>query len=228
MKTTLNEKYVFETFITKKDNLAFVAAKTIVEKPGSEYNPVIFYGDYGTGKTHLLQAIGNKLKKHYDVIYSTAEMFVCEYVEAIRNSEVNNLREKYGKASVVLIDGIQLFQHKDRVTEEFCVIFDILYDKNIQIVLTCDRPPLELIGISAKMFSRIKGGLILNVSSLDFEIKCEIIKNIAAIKNIPIKKEQIENIANNMNNDIREIHSKIAIMQLNLEQKKYINKINGA
>jgi chromosomal replication initiator protein len=217
MKVVLNEGYTFNTFIATEDNQALNIAKIIAKKSGRQYNPVLFYGKTGTGKTHLIQAIGNELKKEFDVIYTIAEIFVEEFVGAIIDNKLKNFREKYCNANVLLIDDIQFLKNKLATTEELSLIFDILYNKNIQMVFTCDKPIAELIGINDRMISRITGGLSVCMPTYNFNSKCEMVKFISKAIGILIEPDGIEKIANDTGDDLRYIYSSLNIINANMK-----------
>ncbi|GMO43675.1 MAG: hypothetical protein Pg6C_05480 [Treponemataceae bacterium] len=207
MELALNEDYTFENFVAKGDDFAFNIAKRIAEKPGKSYNPVVFYGGYGSGKTHLIQAIGNELKKQYNVIYTTAELFCEEFIAVIKKGNIKQFKEKYRAiGGALLIDDMQFLQGKAATMEELCCIFDILYDNNVQMVFTADR---QFSGIHNRLASRLSGGLTVNISPCDFEIKIALIKNIMKSKNISVKNDDIVKIANNTRTDMRYIVSSL-------------------
>jgi chromosomal replication initiator protein len=216
----LNTNCTFDTFIANEANQALNTAKIIVEKPGTRYNPVLYYGKVGTGKTHLLQAIGNELKKQFDVIYTTAELFLEEYIEALHEDRLKDFKEKYRNANVLLIDDIQILQNKRGTTEELSSIFDILYNENIQMVFTCDKPMSELIGINERMISRLTGGLTVQMPAYNFDAKCEMIKSIAKAKDILIEQDLVEKIATSTGDDLRYIYSSLNIIGANMDLER--------
>jgi len=160
--TNLNPKYTFDNFIVGSYNeLAHAAALAVTEHPGSKYNPLFIYGGVGLGKTHLLQAIGNKLKKSrkkLKIKYVTSEKFTEELVSAIREQKMSEFKKKFRNLDVLLIDDIQFVAGKDKVQEELFHTFNTLSEKNKQIVFTSDRPPKAISSIEERLRSRFEGG----------------------------------------------------------------------
>ena len=178
--TNLNSKYKFDCFIVGLNNeLAHAAAMAVAEKPGEIYNPLFIYGGVGLGKTHLLQAIGNEvIDKFYGkkVRYIPMEKLTSEIITAIRGGTIENLRAKYLDTSVFIVDDIQFISGKERTQDEFFYIFNTLYNKNLQIVLSSDRAPKAIPEISDRLRSRFEGGMIADVSLPDFETRVAILK----------------------------------------------------
>jgi chromosomal replication initiator protein len=171
MDLPLNENYTFDTFVAKGNNPALNLAKKIVTEPCGMYNPVIFCGETGTGKTHLLQAIGNELKNKLAVIYTTVENFSSEFIEAIQTGKVKRFEKKILNAGILLVDGIQYLQGRQDTTKEFCYIFYRLHNKNIQMTFTCDRSISKLTQISDRMIAGFDAGLTIEMPVYGFENK---------------------------------------------------------
>ena len=170
-ETGLNPRYCFENFIVGSFNeLAHAAAKGVAEKPGSVYNPLFLYGGVGLGKTHLLQAIGNRLQERLgsrpQIFYLTCEKFTSEMVKSIQNNTIQAFKEKYRAADLLIIDDIQFLSGREKTQEEFFHVFNILYQQNKQIVLSSDRPPKEISALEARLRSRFEGGMIADISTV--------------------------------------------------------------
>jgi len=172
LRTGLDRRYRFDNFVQGKSNeLAFAAAQQVARKPGAVYNPLLFYGGTGLGKTHLLHAAGNLIHEQVDesrVIYLHSEHFVSEMIKALRSDTIESFKQLYRNAGALLIDDIQFFSGKDRTQEEFFHTFNALLDSQQQIILTCDRYPKELEGISARLRSRFGCGLTVSIEPPDF------------------------------------------------------------
>lgn len=171
MSLILNENYTFDTFVTKGNNPVLNLARKIVEEPCGMYNPVIFCGETGTGKTHLLKAIGNELKNKLAVIYTTVENFSSEFIEAIQDEKVKEFENKFCNIGILLVDDIQYLQGRQDTTKEFCYIFYRLYNKNIQMIFTCDRSISKLTQISDRMLAGFDAGLTIKMPAYGFENK---------------------------------------------------------
>lgn len=170
--------YTFETFAVSESNqLAFTAASTVAGHPGGIYNPLFIYGTVGVGKTHLMCAIANKVlseKKDGKIIYLTTEEFTNEVVEAIRENSTSRVRRKFRNVDVLLLDDIQFLSGKERVQEELFHTFNTLIDRGGQIIFTSDRPPSEIRKIESRLASRFEGGLTVDVTPPDFELRAAI------------------------------------------------------
>ena len=225
----IDERLVFDNFVVGKSNeLAFAAANRIIDNL-NKYNPLYIYGGVGLGKTHLLNAIGNKLLKKIDkVIYVSAERFMYQFVRSIKNNEVVKFKDIFRSAKVLIIDDIQFVSGKDVTQEEFFHTFNALIESGSQIVISCDRPPNELDRIQDRIKSRLSGGLVVDVQSPDFEQRVKILKQRclkefhASERNIVIDDEIINFIANELKLSVREMigaFNRIAAY-LNVNQRK--------
>ena len=225
----LNPKYNFENFIVGEGNrFAYEIAKEIIENPGYLYNPVFIYGSVGTGKTHLLQAIGNEAKKRgYKVIYSSANDFAEEMVSSLKEGRINEFRNKYKSVDILLLDDVQFLSGKERTQIEFFNIFNTLYLLEKQIVLASDRHPQQLKGVSDRLVSRFEGGILVEIE-LDISTKLKIIKEKLKTFGVEPKKEIIEYLLHNTKN-VREIEGKIKLIKLRgfeeLPEKKEKNSL---
>lgn len=212
--TNLNPKYTFDNFITGPFNeIAYAAGMAVVEEPGKSYNPLFFYGDVGLGKTHLVQAIGNKIKENHPekkVKYIPAEKLISTIVNAIRGQSVEELKKNLRDIDVLIIDDIQFLAGKDKTQEEFFHTFNSLYQKNKQIILSSDRHPNNIPAITERLKSRFNGGMIADINIPDFETRMAILKQKAEEKNIVIPADVLEYIANNIQKNVRELEGAIS------------------
>jgi len=213
-ETNLNPKYTFDNFITGPFNeIAYAAAMAVVEEPGKNYNPLFIYGDVGLGKTHLVQAIGNKIKENdreRKVKYIPAEKLISTIVNAIRGQSVEELKKNLRDIDVLIIDDIQFLAGKDKTQEEFFHTFNSLYQKNKQIILSSDRHPNNIPAITERLKSRFNGGMIADISIPDYETRIAILKQKAEEKNTVIPADVLEYIANNIQKNVRELEGAIS------------------
>lgn len=220
----LNTKYTFDNFIVGNANkFAFGAAKGVAEgKMNDKYNPLFIYGGSGLGKTHLLYAIGNYIlsKRRLKVRYVTTEYFLNDLLEnlyhgvekdtfskgAEKNKRMTKFRQKYRDVDVLLIDDIQFVSGKTRTEEELFNIFDALHQAGRQIVLTSDRMPSEIPGISERLKTRFEWGLMVDVGVPDLETRMAIVKQLVEQEgSIGLSLEVIEFLASVYKNNIREL-----------------------
>lgn len=216
-ETNLNPRYTFESFIVGSHNeLAHAACVAVTRNLGTNYNPLFIYGSVGLGKTHLLQAIGNKVVENdFDkkICYTTSERFATELIESIRNKTVDKFKEYYIKFDVLIIDDIQFLSGKEKTQEEFFHIFNALYQKNKQIVLSSDRPPKAIPTLEERLRSRFEGGMIADVGIPDFETRMAILKAKVREKNLNISPDVLTYIAANIQKNIRELEGALKRVQ---------------
>ena len=166
----------FENFITSTSNkLAFEASKKVVEK-SSYYNPLYIYSGVGMGKTHLLNAIGQKLKDENKVMFISAERFMYQFIKSIKSNDMVKFKEYFRNADIFLIDDIQFMNGKEAMQEEFFHTFNALLDKGSQIIISGDRPPNKLLRIQERIKSRFSGGLVIDIQQPDYDLRYKIIK----------------------------------------------------
>ena len=209
-ETFLNPKYRFDNFIKGEGNqLARAAAIAVSENPGeTSFNPLFIYGGVGLGKTHLIQAIGNKIvneSKNKKVIYLSADIFTVEFVEAIQNNTVNEFSNFYKNMDVLIIDDIQFLIGKEKTQDLFFHIFNTLHQAGKQIVLSSDKPPKDLNGLNERLISRFQWGLTADIQPPDFETRIAILNNKAKSYGISLSNEILEYIAYNITTNIREL-----------------------
>lgn len=203
----LNPKYIFENFIVGKANeLAHAACRAVMNNPGKVYNPLFIYGGVGLGKTHLIQSVGNQLlKASQKVLYTTSENFTNNYIDAVRSGRGKEFKNLYRNVDVLLVDDVQFMGGKDGTQEEFFHTFNELHQANKQIVLTSDRRPKDIPAIENRLISRFECGMVVDVGRPDVETKMAILEKKAAEKNYSLDEEVLMYIANNIQNNIREL-----------------------
>jgi len=207
--TNLNRKYSFESFVVGSHNeLAHAAASAVTKNLGRLYNPLFLYGGVGLGKTHLLQAIGNKIaseNRDRKIYYIPAERFTAEIVEAIRNKTIEELKTQYTKLDLLLIDDVQFIAGKEKTQDIFFSTFNELYGKNKQIVLSSDRPPQTIPALEERLRSRFQGGMVADIGIPDFETRLAILNLKAAERNYDLNLEVLTYIATHIQKNVREL-----------------------
>ena len=206
----MREEFVFDRYVIGENNsFAANAAKAISKNPGKAYNPFLIFGGVGLGKTHLMQAIGNHIYEYSEneVIYTTSENFLNEYVQAIQDGKMNNFKNKFRYTDVLLIDDIQFFQNRDRVQEELFHTFNALLDAKKQLVFTCDRPPSELKKLDERLRSRFDQCLKVDLQPPRYEERCAILRATAESRNAQIPNEVIDLVGKNISSNVRDLIS---------------------
>ena len=220
-ETNLNPKFTFDNYIVGNTNrLAYVAARSVAEAPGTIHNPLFIYGRSGLGKTHLMQAIGNYIANNSNlkVLYTTCNEFLNEFIGIASVDKgtssinyANDFKNKYRNVDVLIIDDIQFLVGAEKTQNEFFHTFNFLHQANKQIIISSDRSPDDLKKIEERLRSRFMWGLPVDIYPPDFNLRCEIIK--AKIKNTSIENklndDVIEYIANSCVNDVRHIEGTI-------------------
>jgi chromosomal replication initiator protein len=205
----LNPRYVFDTFVVGPFNeLAFAAAQAVITEPGITYNPLFVYGNTGCGKTHLIQGVGNQLKRlnsSKKVFYTTSERFGTDIVNAIQQNTIQNVKEKYRQYDVLIMDDVQFLSGKDKLQEELFHIFNTLYENNKQIVFSSDRHPSYISNLTDRLRSRFGQGMIVDVTLPDHESRIAILKTKAAHSNFLLTDELAQAIANEVEGNIRDL-----------------------
>ena len=208
-----SEAFTFETYVVGPQNkLAFAAAKAVTEKPGENYNPLFIYGDSGLGKTHLLYAIANALRKKRPearIVYVKGDDFTNELIASIRENRNAEFREKYRQTDILLMDDIQFIAGKIQTQEEFFHTFNTLYESGRQIVLTSDRPPSEMTQLEDRLRTRFEWGLLVDVAPPDFETRVAIVKNKAAMLGMTLPDKIANYIAENVTANVRQLEGTI-------------------
>lgn len=203
----LNPSYTFENFVVGgSNNFAYVAAKSVSEKPGVVYNPLFIYGGVGLGKTHLMQAVGNiMLSEGKTVIYTSVEQFLNDFMRHLTNKTMDRFKDKYRKCDLLLIDDIQFLSNKNQIQEEFFHTFDALRNENKQIIITSDKHPKKIAGLEERLKSRFEWGLVADIQPPELETKIEIIKKKCEINRVKLDRDVINYVATIIENNTREI-----------------------
>lgn len=214
----------FENFVVgKSNNYAYAAAKKVAEEPGTSYNPLFIYGKSGLGKTHLLKAIENEMKKNNpqaNIIYITSENFTNDLVNHIRTKNTYEFHNKYRNADALLVDDIQFIAKKEQTEEEFFHTFNSLTEYGKQIVLTSDRPPNEIQILQERLKQRFEWGLMVDIQPPDFETRMAIIKNKADQYEFNLPDDVIEFLALELKNNVRQLESAV-------KKLKSMNSLNN-
>ena len=215
-ETNLNPRYTFDTFVVGPFNeLAQAAASAVVKSPGQVYNPFFVYGGVGLGKTHLLEAIGNGIVKNFPqkkVQYIPTEKFVSEVISSIRNHQIEKLKLAYQAIDTLIIDDVQFLAGKEKTQEEFFYLFNSLYEKNKQIILSSDRQPKAIATLTERLKSRFEGGMITDISFPDFETRLAILKAKCQERKTNFPGEILDYIASNIQKNIRELEGALNIL----------------
>lgn len=205
----LNSSFNFDNYVTGRANqLARAAAIQVAENPGTAYNPLFIYGGVGLGKTHLLQAIGNELKKHNPdakVRYLHAERYVTDVVKAYEHKAFDEFKRQYHSLDLLLIDDIQFFAKKTRTQEEFFYAFNSLIEAKKQIVITCDTYPKEIIDVDERLRTRFSWGLTVAVEPPELEMRVAILLKKAEAVNLNLPEDVAFFIAKQIRSSVREL-----------------------
>jgi chromosomal replication initiator protein len=209
----VNLKYSFDNFVVGSCNqFAHAASLAVADTPSKTYNPLYIYGGVGLGKTHLMCAIGHRVKehnRHLRLCYITAEKFMNELINAIRYNQTMTFREKYRSIDVLLIDDIQFMAGKVQTQEEFFHTFNALYEGQKQIVISSDCPPREIPTLEERLHSRFEWGLIADIQPPDLETKVAILRKKAETENLNLPDNVALFIANKIRSNIRELEGSL-------------------
>jgi chromosomal replication initiator protein len=206
----LNSEYSFDNFVEGECNrLARSAGFAVSGNPGgTAFNPLLIYGDSGLGKTHLAQAIGIEIKDKFQdktVLYVPANRFQTQFVEAIRNNTKNDFLHFYQMIDVLIIDDVHEFAGKEKTQDIFFHIFNHLHQSGKQLILTCDKPPVELQGLEQRLLSRFKWGLSADLQVPDYETRVAILRQKTYKDGILLPEEVVEYIATHITDNVREL-----------------------
>lgn len=206
------EEYTFENFIVGESNKFAHAACVAVANKHDTYNPLFIYGPSGIGKTHLLFAITNEMKRRGGTtrfVYKKCEEFTNEMIAALKNGTMDRFRDKYRTAEVLLIDDIQFIAGKTSIQEEFFYTFNALYENNKQIILTSDRPPKEINPLEERLCTRFEWGIIADIQPPSEELRLAIIRHKAESLGIVIPEDALAFLTNSLQKNIRQIEGAI-------------------
>ncbi len=220
----LNPRYTFDRFIVGSFNeLAYAAAQAVIKRPQQAYNPLFIYGGSGLGKTHLIQAIGNELKKLFPekkVLYTTLERFMNEYVTSVQNSRSIVFREKYRRYDVLIMDDIQFISGKDSTQNELFHLFNALYEQGKNIVFSSDKHPNHIIGLEERLKTRFNAGMTIDVQEPDLESRLAIIREKLSDQQHLLEDDVLSYIASSVTGSIRELEGVINLITMHAELKQ--------
>ncbi|MES2060086.1 MAG: chromosomal replication initiator protein DnaA [Patescibacteria group bacterium] len=218
----LNPRYTFDNFVVGSFNeLAHTAAQAIIKNPVS-YNPLFFYGSTGRGKTHLIQATGNYLKRadlNKKVYYITSDKFNQEFTSMILDGKVNLFKEKYKKYDVFIMDDIQFLSKKERTQEELFHLFNYLSDNNKQIIFSSDQHPNYINDLEDRLKSRFVSGMIVDIPAPDYESRIAIVRNKARSRSVDLPEDVIDYLGSVVEGNIRELEGIVNNISVQMELK---------
>ena len=208
-----NPQFTFDNFVVGPSNrFAHSAAIAVSKTPGQVYNPLFIYGPPGVGKTHLLYAIANGIRKdnpNANIVYIKGDQFTNELIDAIKNGKNIEFRNKYREADLFLVDDIQFIAGKESTQEEFFHTFNKLYEEHKQIVMTSDRKPSDMVTLEDRLKTRFEWGLLADIQPPDYETRMAIIKNKAHILGLDLNDEVCNYIAVNVTSNVRQIEGTV-------------------
>jgi len=209
----LSRRYTFDSFVVSSCNqFAHAASLAVAELPSKSYNPLYIYGGVGLGKTHLMHAVGNEVRRRFPnrrQLYLSTENFMNELINAIRFEKTLDFKERYRNVDLLLIDDIQFLAGKERTQEEFFHTFNALYDAQKQIVLTSDCPPRDIPTLEERLRSRFEWGLIADIQPPDLETKIAILRKKAEMEGVLLPEDVALFIASKIRSNIRELEGSL-------------------
>jgi len=237
-ENTLNPTYLFENFIEGDCNrLARSAGFAVAKKPGvTSFNPLMIYGGVGLGKTHLVQAIGNEIKREIPekkILYAASEKFTNQFIDALKNNSLQGFISHYREVDVLILDDIQFLKDKEKTQEIFFHIFNHLHQAGKQIIMTSDCAPKDLKGLQERLVSRFKWGLTADLTQPEFETRMAIIQKKIQEDGMSIPAEVLEYIAYSVDTNVRELegvvisviaHASLTRTEINLDLAKKVLK----
>jgi chromosomal replication initiator protein len=208
-ETQFNQRYTFDNFVVGGCNrFSHAAAVAVAENPSKAYNPLFFYGGAGLGKTHLMQAIGQRVlhkNPRLKICYISSEKFTNQLISAIQNRSTNKFKEQYRHQDILLIDDIQFLSGKESTQEEFFHTFNALYDAHKQIVLSSDRPPKDIPALEKRLVSRFEWGLVTDVQPPDTETRIAILRKKLESSAVKVPDDVLYYIADHVTANVREL-----------------------
>ena len=205
----LDPRFTFENFVVGKPNeLAFAASERVAEAEDVSFNPLFLYGGVGLGKTHLMHAIGWKIKESKPdrkVIYLSAEKFMYQFVRALRYKDTSAFKEQFRSIDVLMIDDVQFISGKDNTQEEFFHTFNALIEQNKQIVISADKSPSDLDGVQDRLKSRLGCGLVADIHPTTYELRLGILIEKAQKRGVEIPSKVLEFISHRIISNVREM-----------------------
>jgi chromosomal replication initiator protein len=209
----INRSYTFDNFVVGPHNeIAVAAARSIVQTDVRHYNPLFIYGNVGLGKTHLLQAICHGLLSRArppKIVYVSCELFINQFISAIEKGQLDAFRGKYRQTEVLVIDDVHFIANKDRSQEEFFHTFNDLHQRDRQIILSSDSPPLEIPTLSERLVSRFKQGMVCQLESPLYETRIQIARAKAAQLGAILPDEVLDFIAKSVQTNVRDLHGAV-------------------
>lgn len=213
----LSPDYTFEQFVTGPCNqLAHAASIAVAEKPGNAYNPMFIHGGVGLGKTHLLQAVCQKvLERHRDarILYLSCENFIEQFINSVENGDMQQFRVRFRHVDLLVIDDIHFLAGHDRTQEEFFHTFNTLYQQQKQIIMSCDCPPSEIPELEERLVSRFNWGLVARIEKPCYETRIAILQKKAKMRGLSLPEDVICYIAAKVENNTRELEGAITKLQ---------------
>lgn len=206
---SLNSKYTFDRFVVGSSNeLAYAACQAVAKNPGTKYNPLFIYGGVGLGKTHLMQAVGNEIKRQdptKKVAYLTSEGFTNEFLSSLSRKRTEAFVEKYRKIDVLIVDDMQFLAGKEKTQDEFFHTFNALHQSNKQIIISSDKPPKAIAGLEERLRSRFEWGMTADIQAPDLETRSAILINKANAQGVMLPLEVVDYLARTFMSNIREL-----------------------
>jgi len=219
-----NTRYTFENFVVGNSNqFAHAASLAVANQPAGAYNPLFIYGGVGLGKTHLICATGNLIRKNWPalkVVYLSSETFMNDLINAIRYEKIPEFQFKYRTIDILLLDDVQFLAGKERTQEEFFHTFNYLYESQKQIVVTSDKVPKEIPELEERLRSRFEWGLIADIQRPEMETRVAILNRKAELEDIPLSQDVSIFLASR-------IHSNVRVLEGSLTRLKAFSDLTG-